>query len=576
MKRRIKKTKVASPLGKFPGVTVALAYARDVIAEKIPACRHVVNACTRHFNDLKRKDLPWRFDEEKAERAIAFIEKLPHTKGRWAARGERTILSPWQKFVVAMIFGWVHSKTGLRRFREVYLEVPRKNGKSHLAACIGLYMLVADGEFGAEVYSGATTEKQAWEIFRPARLIAVRTDELVEASGMEINAASLVLPDGSRFAPVVGNPGDGASPSCALVDEFHEHDTPALYDTMETGMGSREQPLLVVVTTAGANTAGPCYLKRGEVIRILDGTLENDRLFGIIYTLDEDDDWTTEAALRKANPNYGISVGEDYLLQRQRAATQSAVKQNVFKTKHLNVWVGARAAWMNMEVWNACPRAKSLEELAGRHCYVAFDLASKIDIASMVAVFPPEGDDPLYHVHNLNYLPEDVVNNAADEKAAHYAAWAHDGFIRLTPGNVIDFEYIKRDFRDWLSRFEVREAPCDPYNAMQFIAEMAEEGAPIYEFGMTTKNLSEPMKQVEAWAMQKLLAHPHNPALTWMVSNVVAKIDANDNLFPRKEHVDKKIDAAVALIAASARAMAKGNMAGRSFWETQGEERAVA
>ena len=337
----------------YPRVERAMKYARQVVAGKIPACRYVRLACQRHLDDLaasRRREFKYRFDPAKAEKKLKLVELLPHTKGEWAFKRQLVSLEPWQLFGLACTFGWVKKVSGLRRFRISYWEVPRKNGKSVIAAGVGLGMFVADDEFGAEVYSGATTEKQAWEVFRPARLMVKRSPMLMEAAGIEVNASNMNRPaDGSRFEPIIGNPGDGASPSCAIVDEFHEHDTAALYETMLTGMGARRQPLMFVIQTSGANIEGPCYELRSEVIAMLEGTLPDDELFGWIFTIDEGDDWTDPKVLAKANPNMGVSVHADYLQSQLQRAIKSASFQNTFKTKHLNIWVSARAAYFNME-----------------------------------------------------------------------------------------------------------------------------------------------------------------------------------------------------------------------------------
>ncbi|ARW94125.1 hypothetical protein MS6207_00802 [Escherichia coli] len=290
----------------YPNVNAANQYARDVVRGKIVACQFVIQACQRHLDDLmaeKSKSFRYRFDKDLAERAAKFIQLLPHTKGEWAFKRMPITLEPWQLFVICCAFGWVNKGIRLRRFREVYTEIPRKNGKSAISAGVALYCFACDNEFGAEVYSGATTEKQAWEVFRPARLMCKRTPMLTEAFGIEVNASNMNRPeDGARFEPLIGNPGDGSSPHCAVVDEYHEHATDALYTTMLTGMGARRQPLMWAITTAGYNIEGPCYDKRREVIEMLNGSVPNDELFGIIYTVDEGDDWTDPQVLEKANP----------------------------------------------------------------------------------------------------------------------------------------------------------------------------------------------------------------------------------------------------------------------------------
>lgn len=268
----------------FPNVGIANKWAKQVVSGKIPACKWVKLACKRHLDDLiksKNKDFPYKFEPKLAEKKIAFIELLPHTKGEWAMKRLSITLEPWQKFGIGCTFGWVRKKDGYRRFRESYWEVPRKNGKSAIAAGVALNMFANDGEFGSEVYAGATTEKQAWEVFKPARLMAVRSPDFIEAAGVLINAGSLEIPDeGSIFEPIIGDPPDGQSPHCAVVDEFHEHPTSALYDTMQTGMGARRQPMIFTITTAGFNIEGPCYDLRARVQEMLLDTVPDDELFG--------------------------------------------------------------------------------------------------------------------------------------------------------------------------------------------------------------------------------------------------------------------------------------------------------
>jgi phage terminase large subunit-like protein len=546
--------------------TIALNYARDVVDGRILACRWVILACKRHLNDLERVGMeafPYRFDETRGSVVCEFVELLPHTKGKWARGAERIHLESWQVFFIAVLFGWVHAESGLRRFRKAYLCVPRKNGKSIIAGGIGLYMFSADGEFGAEVYTGATTEKQAWEVFRPARLMALKTPDFTEQFGVEVNAANLNIPgDGSRFEPLIGKPGDGASPSCAIVDEYHEHDSDDLVDTMETGMGAREQPLTLIITTAGTDIASPCFALQQDLQKVLDGLIENDALFGAIYTIDEKMDWTSDLALRMANPNYDVSVSGEYLRAQIRTAIQSARKQNTIKTKHLNIWCNARSPWMNMEKWNACadPTLKEAD-FEGDRCVVALDLASKLDVASQIKVFRREIDGvEHYYGFGRYYLPE---SRASDPDRQHYQEWMHKHLLTVTDGNIIDYGTIFDDIIDDGHRFELAEIAADPWNATKFLQDLQAEGHTVVEFPQTTQRLSDAMKELEALVVAEnakgepapRFHHDGNPILAWMMSNVTVKPDAKDNIFPRKDRPESKIDGAVACIMATARAI---------------------
>lgn len=544
----------------YPLVKAAEAYARQVISGKIPACKWIKLACQRHLDDVKRSksaDFPYVFDPAKAERVAKFLQLLPHTKGKWASKRETIKLEGWQLFSVCIPFGWLRKKDKTRRYRTILIFVPRKNGKSIIGGGLGLYMFTADGEFGAEVYSGATTEKQAWEVFRPAKLMVDRTPALRDHYGVEVNASNMCrLTDGSRFEPVIGKPGDGSSPSCAIVDEFHEHQDSTLFDTMETGMGAREQPVMLVITTAGSSIGGPCHQLVRDSERMLEGAIERPDLWAMLYTIDPGDDWTSESVLIKANPNYGISINGDFLQARQRDAMQSAAKQATFRTKHLNEWVGAKNAWLNMLRWKEAPARKSLAELEGRPCIIGLDLASKIDIAGNLLLFPPVEGDPLWHVHGRYYLPEVRVIEELDSNTARYREFDALGLLTLTDGEVIDFEVIKEDLREFAGRFDVQQVAYDPWQATQLAQEMQAEGLLMVEVRQTVQNISEPMKELEALTLRRLLAHGDCPILTWMASNVIAKLDVKDNIYPNKERPENKIDGIVGLIMAISRAIA--------------------
>lgn len=569
-----------------PYAEIAKGYARDVTSGKIPACKSIRLQCRRFLAELKvekNKAFPFRFDVEKASRVCRFIERLPHSKGKWARKKETLRLEPWQIWILACTFGWLRKVDGLRRYRVLFVVVPRKNGKSAIAAGIGLYMLCADGEFGAEVYSGATNEKQAWEVFGPARLMAQRTPALLSKFGVEVNAKSLVrIDDNSKFETIIGDPGDGQSPSCSIHDEYHEHDDDGQVDTMQTGMGAREQPLQAKITTAGDNLAGPCYKEVQEEREFLDGVGVGDEAkaelaalglppgpalshetFFVEYTIDKGDDWKTEAALRKANPNYDVSVSADFLKARQRDAIAKPRKAGVFKTKHLNLWVAAKAAYFDIEAWRKChdPNipirgidAIELERLQGRRCFAALDLASKIDIAAVELLFPPFGDkatkdDPYIRI-GFYFLPEETVLNVPA-----YQDWDKSGLINVTPGNIIDYDEILDLLRQVRGYFQLEQVAYDPHQATYLATTAAKDGFPMLEYRQIVLNMSEPMKEIDAKTRAGTLVHGGDGVMEWQVSNVVAAPDKKDNVYPNKPRDEAKIDNPVALIMAMGVAM---------------------
>lgn len=535
-----------------PHVGTLETYVSGVLSGEILACKWIRLACERHRRDMEAKaSFPYRFDPAKAERACRFAELFPHVKGKWAARNELLKLEPWQCFVWGSIYGWVHKKTGLRRFRKVRLYLPRKNGKSFMVSPMGLYMFTADGEPGAEVYSGATSEKQAWEVFGPARQMAKMVPNFLSAFGVEVNAKSLTRSDQmAKFEPVIGKPGDGSSPHCSITDEYHEHATDDQLATMETGMGAREQPLSIVVSTAGDNVAGPCRDDWLDCQKMLEGINDDDRLFAMIFTCDVEDDWTSETALRKANPNYGVSVDGDFLLAQLRDAINNPRKQGHFKTKHLNLWVQARDAFINMQRWAECRRDVKLEDFKGKRCFVGMDLASKIDLTALELLFPQ--DDGTLVRFGRYYLPEETVLLPENQ---HYQGWHKDGHLIATEGNQTDYFHVLEDIKELANTFDIEEIAFDPHNATMLVTALQEAGLPMISFGPTVLNFSEPMKQVEGLIRDRKLLHDGDPVMAWAMSNVVAKLDRKDNVFPNKERPENKIDPFVALCMAMGRAM---------------------
>ncbi len=545
-------------------------YARDVVAGRILACALVKKACQRHLDDLEKQEneaFPYRFDPVSANKVCGFVELLPHVKGKWAAKHELIRLEAWQCFVIAVPFGWLKKSNGKRRFRRVYVEVPRKNAKSTITAALGLYMLTEDGEAGAEVYSGASSEVQAWEVFGPALKMATATLPLRSHYGVHVGAKSLsVASTGSRFQPMIGNPGDGSSPSFAIIDEYHEHPTESQHDTMITGMGSREQPIAWVITTAGTSIEGPCYALHSEVEAVLNGTVTNDTLFGIIYTVDLGVDWTSDIALRMANPNYGISIEDGFLEDEQRTAINNPRKQSTFKTKHLNVWTTAASPFFNLEKWNrlADPSLK-VADFAGESCWMALDLASKLDLCADMKVFKRDLEGvPHFYAFGRFYLPQE---RADDPATKYYAEWVAKKHLIATAGNITDYDEIEANISQDSETFRVVKLGYDPYNATQMTTHFSNMGIDLMEVPQTVKHLSDPMKWTQALIEDGRLHHDGNPVFAWGISNVTAQEDRNGNVFPRKEHPARKIDPAVALIMAIGFAQSGD---GGSIYETQG------
>lgn len=553
-------------------VDAALGYARAVVGGEIPACKWTILACQRQLDDLAREvseDWPWVFDLQAADRVCDFIELLPHIKGKWARERRLIKLEPWQCFVLTTIFGWLHHLTRLRRFIEFYEEVPRKNGKSAMGSGLFLYMLTADGEHGAECYTAATTRDQARIVFDDAKSMAERTPDLRTYLGLAIMQHSLtVAHTSSKGAPLAAEAStqDGLNVHFALLDELHAHKKRDLYDVIDTARGAREQSLLGTITTGGTDRSGICYERRTHVTKILERVVRDDRIFGIIYTIDDSDDPFDPSVWAKANPNFGVSVIPDDMAAAARKAEAMPSALNNFLTKRLNVWVSGESAWMDMRAWDRCadPELQDLQAHAGAKAWIGLDLAQKKDFAALVIVFERDvlvqGPDGVYapqrvwNVCTRLYLNELAVQESGN---AHLTGWARQGHVVMTDGDITDFDVVADDLRTYCRLFDVQEIAFDPALSMYFAGKLIDEGLPLVEITQRAMFFTPPLIQVENLVLEKKLRHDGNPVMTWMVSNLVVKVSKfNELRSPTKERPENKIDGPMGMLMALGRALA--------------------
>ena len=535
-------------------------------------------AVARYLRDLARQgtpEFPYVLDDRLGARECYFLELLPHIKGEWAkpvyVDGKfsyaKLRLEDWQIFIEFQLFGWVHMETRLRRFRRSYEEIARKNAKSTRGAGRMLYLLTADGEPGSHCYSAATTGDQAREVFDVARNMSLREPEFLQRFGVDVGKHDITVPTtASSFKPLnaEGSTLDGLNVHGGLVDEVHAHKRRDLWDVLDTATGARSQALLSAITTAGTNRAGICYELRDYTCKVLQRVVDDETWFGIIFTIDEGDDWRDPAVWRKANPNLGISVKPDSLEAASRKAQAMPSAQANFLTKHLNVWVSSDSAWMDMTAWDACAnRALTVESVEHLPCWIPLDLASKVDVAAAPRLFYDKERDHYYLISRF-WLPERAV---ATGRNSQYDGWVRAGHMNATDGEVIDFDQIEDALRSDVARLDVQELPYDPWQATQLAGRLQAEGAPMVEYRQTVATMSEPMKTFEALVLQRKLTHDGNPVMTWMVSSVVCHLDAKDNIYPRKEREENKIDGPVATIMGIGRILA-GDGSESSFWET--------
>nr|WP_136252868.1 terminase TerL endonuclease subunit [Ningiella ruwaisensis] len=526
----------------------AVQYAADVVGGNVVACQWVKKACQRFLNDLERDDI--YFDVDAAKSVLSFFpDFIRHVKGKLA--GKPYELSDWESFILINLFGFKR-KDGTRRFRTAYVEVARKNSKSTFCSGVALYLTAFDKEGGAEVYSAATTRDQARIVFGDAQNMIKKSAPLKKVFGVhKLNIHHTA--SSSKFEPLSSDAGtlDGLNIHCAIIDEIHAHKTREVWDVVETATGAREQPLILAITTAGFNKQGIGYEQREYVTKILNGVADADYYFGIIFTLDEDDDPFDEKVWIKANPNLGRSKKLDNMRELAGKALEMPAARNNFLTKHLNVWVNVATAWLDMAKWDKLET--STADLKQLPCYIGLDLANKQDLAGIVAAFP-EGKK-LHYICKF-YLPENQIYNKSRNLGNMYDTWAKQGYLTLTDGDIIDHEVIEQDLREMLSTYDVKAIGYDSWGSTQLAIRLERDGAPMVEIAQTTKNFSEAMKEVEAKVVSGDLVKDKNPIMDWMASNIVVKLDRNENYFPNKEHKDNKIDGMVALFMAVNRMLA--------------------
>lgn len=440
----------------------ATEYAKAVAGRKILACEWVRLACRRHLADLKRRDLVW--DAAAADRIIRFAGKFRHYKGQWA--GQIFRVEPWQAFILGSLFGWKHLD-GRRRFSHAYIEVPRKNGKTFFASVIGLYMLCADKEGGAEVYAAATKADQAKIVWKDACKLIQRSKDKGFIAKFDIRKNPAViehLDSDSVFSPLSREASnlDGLNPHCIIADELHAWKDAELWNVLNSALGARHQPLFVQITTAGYLTEGVCRDQQRHVQSVLRGDYDNDGYFGIIYTTDKSDSPHDERAWQKANPNWGVSVLVESMRSAYKLAKPKPTTWIDFEVKRLNRWATASKGWLNMLRWADCAFGDvEIESLKGKRCFAGLDLAQVNDLSALVLLFPPQDGVPRWTVLPFFWCPEDDIDERSTQARVPYRDWVEQGLIEATPGNVTDYNFIEAKIVEIARIYDIKSIAFD-------------------------------------------------------------------------------------------------------------------
>lgn len=498
--------------------------------------------------DPARDAAGYRFDAAIADRACAFFgECLTFTAG--ARMGQRFALEPWQRAIIRAAFGWVHVTTGLRRYREVFIYIPRKNGKTEMAGGLGLLLGFADDEPGAHVYCAAADRDQARMVFNAAKGMVASEPELSNRLRPYQHA---IVHEGSRSSlrvvSAVATTKHGANTHGVIIDELHAQPNRDLVDALCTSVGARRQPLIIYITTADFMRESICNEKYEYACKVRDGVVADATFLPVIYEALPGEDWESPAVWRKANPNLGVSISEEYIARECARAKETPTYLNTFLRLHLNMRTQQDVRWVRLEDWDRGNGEIDEAELIGRPCYAGLDLSTTTDLTALVLVFPR--DDGGCDVLPRFWIPEANAERRERRDRVPYLTWARQGFVSMTPGNVVDYEAVREELAQCAQRFDLRQVGYDPWNATQLANQLQEDGLNIVQVGQGYKSLTAPSKEFEKLVMSGGLRHGGNPVLRWMASHVAAETDAAGNIKPSKKKSTERIDGIVALIVA--------------------------
>lgn len=507
------------------------------------------------------------YDKDTADYVVMFIEQLSHTKGRWA--GQKFELLPWQEQIIRDIFG-ILKPDGKRQFTTAYVEIPKKNGKSELAAAVALYLLFGDGEPSAEVYGAAADRQQAGIVFDVASRMVQMCPALSRRSKVLTANKRITNHDNNGFYQVLSaevGTKHGLNVSGLVLDEVHVQPNRKLYDVLTKGSGdAREQPLYFLITTAGTDTNSICWELHQKALDIMEGRKMDPTFYPVIFGAGMDEDWTDPEVWKKANPSLGHTITMEKVVAACESAKQNPGEENSFRQLRLDQWVKQSVRWMPMQKWDACAFPVDEGELAGRVCYGGLDLSQTTDITAFVLVFPPRNEDEKYVILPYFWIPEDNVDLRVKRDHVPYDVWQRQGCLMTTEGNVIHYAWIEHFIDELGKRFNIREIAFDRWGAVQMVQNLEDLGFTVVPFGQGYKDMSPPTKELMKLTLEQRIAHGGHPVLRWMMDNIFIKTDPAGNIKMDKEKSTEKIDGAVATVMALDRAIRCGADSGDSIY----------
>lgn len=511
------------------------------------------------------------YDKSRADYVVAFVELLKHTKGQWF--GKPFKLMPWQEKIIRDLFGTIKSN-GYRQFNTAYVEIPKKNGKSELAAAVALLLTCGDGEERAEVYGCAADRAQASIVFDVAVDMIRQNPALSNRVKILTSQKRIIYQPTNSFYQVLSAEAyskHGLNSSAVVFDELHAQPNRKLFDVMTKGAGdARTQPLFFLITTAGNDTNSICYEQHQKALDIIEGRKHDKTFYPLIYGIKQDDDWTDPEVWKKANPSLGITIAEEKVVAACDSAKQNPAEENSFRQLRLNQWVKQAVRWMPMDKWEACSFKAYEENLRGRVCYGGLDLSSTTDFTSFVLVFPPEDEDDKFVIRPYYWVPEDTLDLRVKRDHVNYDLWAKQGYIQTTEGNVVHYGFIEKFIEELGEKYNIREIAFDRWGAVQMVQNLEGMGFTVVPFGQGFKDMSPATKELMKLTLEQKLAHGGHPVLRWNMDNIFVRTDPAGNIKADKEKSTEKIDGAIATIMALDRAIRCGNDNGASVYDERG------
>lgn len=511
------------------------------------------------------------YDKELADYAVNFIECLCHTKGTWA--GKPFKLLDWQEQIIRDLFGII-KPNGYRQFNTAYVEIPKKNGKSELAAAIALLLCCGDGEQRAEIYGCAADRGQATIVFDVAADMVRMCPALNKRCKILASQKRILYLPTNSFYQVLSAEAyskHGFNIHGVVFDELHTQPNRKLFDVMTKGSGdARMQPLYFLITTAGTDTNSICYETHQKAVDIIEGRKKDSTFYPVIYGAGNDEDWTDPKIWKKANPSLGETIGMDKVKAACESARQNPGEENSFRQLRLNQWVKQAVRWMPMEKWDACAFPVDPEDLEGRVCYGGLDLSSTTDLTSFCLVFPPEDEDDRYYVLPYFWLPEETLPLRVNRDHVPYDVWERQGYIQTTEGNVVHYGFIEKFIEHLGELYNIREIAFDRWGAVQMVQNLEGMGFTVVPMGQGFASMSPPTKELMKLTLEKRIAHGGHPVLRWNMDNIFIRTDPAGNIKADKAKSTEKIDGAIACIMALDRAIRCGNDTSESVYDTRG------